>query len=985
MKQFYKNWLRAVSLSAFMIIAGQLCAQDITITGKVTSAEDNQPLQGVTVGVKGTERRTSTGPDGIYRLSVPGKGNTITFSFLGFKTKELPQPSGATLNTSLEDEVSSLDEVVVVGYGTQKKRDVTGAVSSVPNERLEQLPNNNIAQAIQGSVPGIQINTTSGGSEGNNVSILVRGRNSISASNTPLIIWDGIPYTGGISDINPNDVASIDILRDASAAAIYGSRGSNGVILITSKKGKIGEPTITYDGSYGAQTLTNKPDLLTGEEFYQFKTTRLNAINTLSPSEQEVYDSGNFPDWYKLATQTGARSQHSVSVRGGTDNINYYFGGTFLDVKGVAVNDKYKRYSLRPSLQVKVTPWLSINTSSQLSYQNRSGLPVDFADTRSTGGGANFFSPLTTPYDSLGNIKIYAYEDVRQARNPLSNILVKNQDGTYRIFSANSINVDIPFVKGLGYKLNTGIEYQNTERKTYYGRDVAIGFERNGNAINYNSINRNFTIENILSYDRTFGKHNVNFTGLYSSQSEDFDREELEGVGFPNDVLTNYQMGSATLLTPSTANYKQNLISQMARLNYSYNSRYLLTLTVRRDGFSVFGSGRKYGTFPTAAIGWNISDEAFMKNINFISNLKLRTSYGLNGNSDVSSYSALATLTGAPWVSGGVVYPGYVPNRLSNTLLGWESTKSLSFGLDFGILNNRISGSVNYYSARTKDLLLNRAISSVHGFTRILQNIGKTANHGIEIGVNSQNVNTKKFIWSSNLNFSANNNKIVDLYGNGEDDIGNRWFIGQPIRVNYGLLYDGVFRSQEEVDASIQPAAQPGWVKVKDVNGDGVLSTADDRTIIGQLDPKFFWGLTNTFNYKGLSLMVFFHGVEGVTKEDPFEHEDVFIDVRRNTTKKDWWSPDNPDGTHFSNDANANKLNVNFYENASYARLKDLTLAYQFPSSMLQSVKINNLKVYVSGRNLATFTKYKALDPEFTNQYGLPLQKEFTFGVTLGL
>lgn len=292
---------------------------------------------------------------------------------------------------------------------------------------------------------------------------------------------------------------------------------------------------------------------------------------------------------------------------------------------------------------------------------------------------------------------------------------------------------------------------------------------------------------------------------------------------------------------------------------------------------------------------------------------------------------------------------------------------------------------MNYYSARTKDLLLNRAISSVHGFTRILQNIGKTANHGIEIGVNSQNVNTKKFIWSSNLNFSANNNKIVDLYGNGEDDIGNEWFIGQPIRVNYGLLYDGVFRSQEEVDASIQPAAQPGWVKVKDVNGDGVLSTADDRTIIGQLDPKFFWGLTNTFNYKGLSLMVFFHGVEGVTKEDPFEYEDVFIDVRRNTTKKDWWSPDNPDGTHFSNDANANKLNVNFYENASYARLKDLTLAYQFPSSMLQSVKINNLKVYVSGRNLATFTKYKALDPEFTNQYGLPLQKEFTFGVTLGL
>jgi len=977
-----KKILFSVSLFLFSLLAA---AQNKTITGKVTSS-DNTPLAGATVELKNSGISARAANDGLYTITFPATaGNILVFTFVGYETKEMTIGSATTIDVLLTEVVKDLTDVVVVGYGTQKKRDVTGAVASLSKDRLQQLPNTNIAQALQGSIPGLQINTNGGGAEGNDVSILIRGRNSISASNSPLIIWDGIPYEGGISEINPNDVESIDILKDASAAAIYGSRGSNGVILITSKQGKKGKLNITYDGSLGSQEITNKPDLMTGEEFYNFKKARLNATNIITPAEQAVFDAGRGVDWYKLATQKGLRSQHSLSMNGGTEKISFYFGGTFLDVKGVSVNDRFKRYSLRPSLEVKVTPWLTLGSSTQFSLQNRDGLPVEFSDSRNTGGGANFFNPLTTPYNADGSIAVYAYADYPPARNPLSNLLVKNSDNAYRVFTANNIKIDFPFAKGLSYKLNTGVEYESNVRKTYWGRNVALGLESNGYATNYNSTGRNFTVENILNYTREFGKNSVNVTALYSSQSNQFDRDQLEGQGFPNDVLTNYQMVAATLLTPSSVNFRQNVVSQMGRLNYGYDGRYLITLTARRDGYSGFGANNQYGVFPSAALAWNISRESFMQNVGFISNLKLRASYGLNGNQAVSSYSSLAKLSSFPFVSGTTVLPGYVPSSLANEELGWESTRSTSFGLDFGFLKNRIQGSIDYYSSKTSDLLLNRLIPSTQGFTRILQNIGKTANRGIELGVTSTNVRTSDFSWTTNLNLSHNTNEIVDLYGNGLDDVGNSWFIGKPINVIYGLQYDGIFKSQAEVNASVQKTAKPGWVRVKNINGDTLINAAFDRTIIGNQDPNLLWGITNTFKYKGISLMVFLHGVRGITKRNPFEDDNVFTDVRRNTTRKDWWSPENPNGTHFANDANANPLGVNFYESADFTRLKDISLGYELPSSLLTRMKITSCKIYVTGRNLATFTKYTALDPELTDQFGLPLQKEIVFGLTITL
>ncbi len=983
-----KRLIKVLSFVCLLLLsAPNAIAQNTVLTGKVTDV-DGKALENVSVVIKGTATGTTTDAAGIYQIPVTKPvGNMLVFSSVGFTEKEVTQPEGNTINVQLEKTSQSLDAVVVVGYGTQRRRDVTGSVASLSKERLQQLPNTNIAEALQGSVPGLQINTNGGGAEGNNVSILIRGRNSITAGNNPLIVWDGIPYVGGISEINPADVESIEILKDASATAIYGTRGSAGVILVTSKQGKKGKLAITYDGFYSAQTLTNKPDLLTGPEFYQFKTTRLNSnTNVLSPTEQAVYNAGTWVDWYDIATQQGSKLQHSLSVRGGSDKTSFYLGGTSLDVEGVARNDRFKRYSLRPTLEIKVTDWLTIGTSSQLSFQDRSGLPVEFEDTRNVGGGANFFNPLTVPFNPDGSPALYANVDDRQARNPIANTLVKNDDKAYRLFTANNIKIDFPFVKGLSYKLNTGIEYENNQRKTYYARNVALGFEKNGDAINYTSLSRNFTVENILNYSKEFGKHNINVTALYSSQSDNFERDEVEGVGFPNDVLTNYQMNAATLLTPSSVNTKGNLLSQMGRLNYGFNGKYLLTLTARRDGFSAFGADTKYGVFPSAAVAWNISDESFMRPVAFVNNLKLRASYGLNGSQAVSPYSSLATLaSGAFYLSGTTIFPGYFPNRLANANLGWESTTSLSLGLDFGIINNRIQGSVDVYSSETEDLLLRRSISPVQGITSILQNIGKTANRGIEVGITSTNIRSKNITWSTNLNFSSNRNKIVDLYGDGKDDIGSNWFIGKPIRVIYGLQYDGIFRTQEEINRSAQPTALPGYVRIKDISGDGMINNAADRTIIGQLDPKFIWGVTNTFKYKEFSLMVFFHGVQGVTKDNPLQDDNVFADTRRNTVKKDWWSPSNPNGTHFSNDANANKQSVNFYEDASFVRLKDVSLAYQLPSSVLERLHVSGIKFYLTGRNLATFTKYKGLDPELTNQYGLPLQREMVVGLTIGL
>ncbi|MDJ0367488.1 TonB-dependent receptor [Hymenobacter sp. H14-R3] len=961
---------------------GLALAQQATRTvGGTVRDETNSGLPGVTVLLKGTTTGATTDATGRYSLTIPAEGGTLTFSSVGYTAQSVALAAGrTTVDLQLAPESQALNDVVVVGYGTQKRSDLTGSVVSINKDRLTQLPNTNIAQALQGAIPGLSVINGGGGAEQGSPSILIRGRSSITANTGPLIILDGIPYTGSISDINPSDVESIEVLKDASAAAIYGSRGSNGVILVTTKHGKAGQVRVSYDGFYGFQQIINKPKLLDGSQFYAFVKNRANIPPTsIAPSEQALYDAGQSTDWYKEATRIGHRSQHSIGLSGGSEKATFYVGATYLDVGGVAINDNYKRYTLRPNVTVQIKPWLNFTSASQLSLTDRSGNPADFGGEY----GANFFIPLATPYNPDGSIAIYAWPEYNLAGNPLGPTLASNTDRAYRTFSNNSLRVDIPFVPGLNYRLNTGVEFENRTQETYYGRDTRTGYEGNGIATNQTTQNRNFTVENIVNYNRDFGKHTVGVTALYSTQSSDGENQQLTGKGFPADVLTNFQMNAAALLTPTASYNKQNLLSQMVRLNYGYNSRYLLTFTARRDGYSGFGVDTKHGTFPSVAVGWNIANENFMKSLPVVNLLKLRLSYGLNGNQAVDPYQSLATFGLNSYLLGGTVLPGYTPSRLGNPKLSWESTRTVNVGLDFGFFNNRLQGSVDVYQKNTSDLLLRRVISSVQGFNSIVQNIGKTQNRGIEVGLTSTNLSRNGLTWTTSLNAAYNRNRIVDLYGDGNDDINNGWFIGQPISIIYGYKYDGIFHSADEVAASAQPTSKPGYVRVADVNGDGKIS-ALDRTVQGNTDPRYTFGLTNTVTYRGFSLLVFIQGIASVTKENPLEQDGVYTDARRNTTRKDWWTPDNPNAAHWANDNNANLFNVNIYQNGSFARLKDVSLAYNFSTPLMERLHLANLKVYVTGRNLATVTSYKGLDPELLNQSSIPLQREFVGGLTVG-
>jgi len=979
MKELFRNII-GLLLWCCLVLPMMAFSQEQTISGKVTDQEDQQAIADVTVTVKGKAIRVSTNSSGNYQIKATNT-DVLVFSFVGYTNKEVrvAEAKGNTLNVMLSSNITNLEDVVVVGYGTQKRSDVTGAVASVDKSRLEQLPNTNFAQALQGSVPGVSVDQNSGGAEGNNNSIVIRGKNSITASNSPLIILDGIPYNGGISDINPSDIESIDILKDASSAAIYGSRGSNGVILITSKKGSRGKPVIAYDGSYGTQSYANLPDMLSPEEFYQYKRTR--EPNTpVTTSEQAVYDSKNFPDWVDLATRTGSRNQHTLGVSGGGESSKYYVSATYLDVKGIAVNDDFKRMSTRVNLEMNVTKWLTYGTNTQLSYNDRSGIAASFSGDY----GAYRFNPLTTAYDAEGNLTVYPWPDDVYFANPLEGTLADNADETYKIISTNYLNVELPFIKGLSYRLNTGVEYTNRDQNTYYGRNTRTGLKDNGTLNQDASIQRNLLVENILNYNNTFGKHTISFTGLYSYQYDNIKGNSLEATGFPNDVLTYYQANVALSKAPEASYAKQTLISQMGRINYSYENKYLLTLTGRRDGFSGFGANKKYGFFPSVAVGWNVLQEPFMKDTGALTNLKLRLSYGSNGNQAVGVYQTLARLSERSYVNGSATAPGYVPTSLANPDLGWETTNSLNVGADFELWKGRLAGTVDAYSSKTHDLLLKRQISPVMGVDTITQNIGKTANKGIELGLNSVNIESKNFSWSSTANISLNRNKIVELYGNGKNDTLNTWFLGKPIDVNYDWVYEGVWQETDDLNASPQPNTKPGYAKVADLNHDGKID-ARDKTIIGSRQPSFTWGFGNTFKYKNFSLYIFAQGVVGTNRNNTFLADNVNSGVRYNTTRKNWWTPDNPTNEYYANDVDANIYGVHLFESDSYLRIKDISLSYDLPPSIRDRLKLNRFKIYVNMRNWFTVTKWSGLDPELNTQDAIPLQKEFILGLNIGL
>lgn len=969
-------------ISLFFVNLGIILAQN-PVSGSVID-ETGEPVIGATILIKGTSQGTVTDIDGNFSLNVPSKEATLVVSYVGMISQEVEASSD--MRVVLRSDSELLDELIVVGYGSQKRSDVTGAVASLGSEVLENIPAVDISQTMQGRIAGMNVTFSGSNAEGGSNSILIRGKNSLTASNNPFIVLDGIPYeSGNLSEINPNDIESINVLKDASAAAIYGARAANGVILITTKKGNEGKMQVSYSGYYGISEIANLPDMQDAETFFETKLKRFGRDN-ISVTELEGYLEGRSVDWVDLATRTGSTQEHNVSLRGGTEKALYYLSGTFHETKGIAKNDDFSRFSLRTSLDVTPTEWLKLGSTTQLALYNRDGREANFSNAFS-------MNPFAVPYNEDGSINLYPWAENSFYSNPLEPLNIQNIDRTYRVLSSNYLQVDFPFIEGLSYRLNAGGSMRYRHAETYYDDSTKRGLEQGGSSQLDFWMNYDWTVENLLYYNREFGDHSLGLTALYSAQKKTVKDHDFDGSGFPSHTRTNYQNGAATVLLGSDSYAVTANLSQMGRINYSYLSKYLLTLTARRDGYSGFGNDTKFGIFPSVAIGWNMERESFMENIDVVRSLKLRASYGVTGNQAISAYSTLPGLSSAHYLDNNRVTAfGYYPSGIGDPTLGWETTGTYNFGIDFGLFNNRLQGSLDHFRARTTDLLLDRSISRLNGTGRIRQNIGETQNNGIELQLSSINIDNRDFRWTTDFNISRYRNEIVnvgitDEFGNYIDDVGNRWFIGQPIDINWGYEFGGIFQSDEEIANSAQQDAQVGDVIVVDQDGNFIIDE-NDRAILASRIPNFTAGLSNTVSYKNFTLSAFISAVQGVHKTNYLTR--TYFNGNERSFNYNFWTPERPHNEYPANRDDANPRNVGIFgkaNDASYIRLNDLNLSYRVPSSLLNNYKVDNLVLFVNAKNLVTLTNWVGLDPEFSNsesgQMAIPPSRTYTFGLRL--
>ena len=985
---YMKRFTHFLSLAVAGLLAFSLQAQgQTTVRGSVTDGSQGGPFAGVSVVVEGSSTGAMTDMDGKFSVQA-SKGSVLLFSFLGYSTERVVvSDPAAPIKVTLKEDVTVLDEIVVVGYGVQKKSDVTGAVATIDTKKMEKRPTSNIIQAMQGAVAGLNISVTGTDAEGSSTSTVIRGGNSISASNKPLIILDGVPFSGSWSEINPNDVASIEVLKDASSAAIYGARGANGVIMIQTKKGKEGDKTvISYSGQFAIDNAINIPDLMDGETFYAMKKS---AGWATTATEEQLHRLGESTDWLSLALRTGTKMQHNLSIRGAGKHTRYYISGNATNNVGIARGDKFDRYGIRVNLEQDLGKWVKFGTSTNFNYIDRSGSKVSFSN-------AYTMNPLSVPYMKDGSLRYHTWEDNNYSNNPLSPLNEDDSDIT-RVFSTNNY-VDVTFpIKGLTYKLNTNYSFRSRLTQNYKGQDTVDGYENGGVLSIGNDYDENWLIENILSYKRDFGKHSIFLTGLYSAQSESSTSIDTNAQGFPNDVMTYWQTDKATSISTKTSYIKATHISQMLRANYSYDSRYLFTATVRRDGFSAFGTDRKYGIFPSVAAGWNIANESFFKNGGIgkvVDKLKLRLTWGRNGNEAIDSYATLPVLNTINYLtdSKSTVY-GFYPSQLASPDLGWETTESTNLGLDFSLWNGRLTGSVDAYVTSTTDLLLERTIPSINGTNSLLQNIGKTKGSGIELQLSSINITTDKFYWSTDLTLQRNKTVIVDvgLYdeeGNPINDVASGWFIGYPIDVNYDYVFDGIQQVGETV-SYYQPLSQAGYVKYKDLYKDNVIN-ANDKAIIGSREPALTFSMNNTWSYGNLSLTIFLNGSVGAVYPNYLLSTHT-VSYRQNQYNKNFWTEENPNNVYPMNtgDGSENTLRMAFYRRADYLRIKDVDLSYKFDGNFVKKIGCSAIHLSFNVKNLFTFTNWEGLDPEYVSssskQRSVPQIREYLLGLKVEL
>ncbi|HMJ67625.1 MAG TPA: TonB-dependent receptor [Cyclobacteriaceae bacterium] len=979
------------------------------VSGKVTAAASPEGIPGVTIVLKGTTLGTTTDMNGDYRIEISDASTVLVFSSIGYNTQEMAVGNQTTIDVTLVESLTSLEEIVVVGYGTQKKSDVTGAVASISEKSLREMPAvTSPAQLLQGRVSGVDV-TNAGNRPGDGVAIQIRGKRSFAAGNDPLFVIDGIPVTGdALNSINPSDIVSMDVLKDASSTAIYGSRGANGVIIVTTKRGTPGQVKINYNSSYGIQKIMKYPNLMNGEEFAEYKRESRRSIGQYDdnnpnadailfhPTELESIKTGRETDWYKLFIENGYVHTQNLSISGGTENTKYNVSLGMFDNKGIIPNQKFTRYNTRINLDQKIGKSVTFGISSLGTFSIANALDVDPLAGAGSDYGAFSENPLGTPYDANGALVFRNTPGDGNRTNPLYDVdpdNVINLRKSFRLF--NSAYAEVKLAKGLKFRMNFGPDLLYGSLGNFRGSLTQVNAGGLSTAQSENKFTLNTTWENIVTYNTTIAeKHRFDFTGLYSRQSKTTEVFANEVRGLPVDAFEYYNMGAASSYQSITSGYeKWSIASYMARFNYVYNDRYLVTLTGRADGSSKFAEGNKWGYFPSVALGWNIANEDFFSDNKVFSNLRLRASYGSTGNEGILPYQTQGLLLRTGYQFGDTPAFGYTPSTIRNSNLKWETTTTLNFGLDYELFQGRISGALEVYQSNTKDLLLPRLLPNTSGFSSVLTNVGATRNTGIELIVSSINIPANKpgdFTWNTDFNISKNKEQIIELSQGKVDDVGNLRFIGQPITVFYDFERVGIWQTGEQTEAATMSSGV-GYIKVADQNGDGVISPNDDRKILGSSVPAFISGMTNRFTYKRFNLSIVAYARIGHMIEDLSYGANRFGSGRVNMFDLDYWTPTNP--TNYIPRPNTS-LDLPYfgstlrYFDGSFVKIRNINLGYDIPQAIVKSMGMQSFNVYVSVQNPIFFSsyvkKYNGVDPEFPTR-STPVSRTFLLGVNINL
>jgi TonB-dependent starch-binding outer membrane protein SusC len=972
----------------------------IVITGKVAN-DKGEPLGGASITEKGTSNAVTAKDDGHFSINVSATNAVLVITYVGYVAKEVKLNNTEPLSIVLSPDVQGINEVVVVGFGTQKKSDLTGAVASANLEAFRDAPNTNIAQSLQGTVAGLNIGQVN--RAGTTPTINVRGRTTINGNANTLIVLDGIQYTGSLADINPDDVATIDVLKDASSAAVYGAQAANGVLIITTRKGKNNQKArISFSSSYATQTPTGDLRPLNRQEFLDKVrdlhyneaftgpdyTTPNPAFNLASKVDATMKDaSGNILDndfnWWDAATRTGHIQDYQLSVSGGAEKVNYLISAGLTDQKGFIINDIFKRKSIRVNLETQPTNWWKLGIQSFGSFSNYSGAEPEMR-------GIIRHAPLLVPYDDNGDLIPSPTQTVLP--NPFMTYDVDDYERRNNLFANIYSEIKIPFITGLTYRINYGNNYRI--EKHYEASQYGAGLT--GSASRDDGEYYDYTLDNIVTYQRDFGKHGLTATLLYGAIEREYSQSISSATGFSRLTLGYNSLEQGAIRNVNSNAWSEALNYQMGRINYRFDDRYLLTATIRRDGFSGFAANEKHASFPSVALGWNIHNESFL-NADWVNVLKLRASYGSNGNLTSRYYSLAAMQAGTAYVfgDGGTTLFGQQVETLANPNLRWEKTTGVNIGTDFTLLNNRISGSIDYYNNKTNDLLFDVSIPAVTGFTIIRTNVGNVKNKGIELSLTSTNLQYNNFEWSTSLNISRNTNKIVKLVGldaNGdgvEDDlVASNLFIGKSIETIYQYQTDGLYQLNDVIPAGYYP----GTFRIVDQTKDNNITTAD-RIILGRQEPAYRFSILNTFRYGGFTLRVFLNAIQGGKNGYLGSNFNNIGSVKDDNGIKlnylsdmDYWSPNNPNA-EYPRSLVAPAITPGVYKDRSFVRLQDVTLSYSFSKNILNKLGIQNLSVYLSGKNLATWTKWKGWDPEtgqgLIDNGGRPVMKGYAAGLNL--